>query len=291
MRIAYLILAYHQPGHVADMIGLLDDADARFFVHVDDKVDIRPFRESIDSPRATFLEDRRTVNWGGWHMIQATLDLLQLARASGSAFDYYQLLSDSCYPIKSRDETVRRIGGDGANFIAIKQVVDRTSPFHWWINQYHWPDALLLRRYERHAWYNLGRRLLSRLFPRRVPGGLTPYYGSQWWCLSAACVDHILEFVDRHPDFVRFYRHTRIPDEMFFHTIVGNSAFAGSVWPPMLDQSCAPRHLIYWKDSRPVVLQEAHCTVLLDSPACFARKFDAQRSAGLIGMLRSQFRE
>ena len=101
MKIAYLILAYHQPEHVARMIGHLDDGDARFFVHIDAKVDIEPFRRAIRSPRVAFAARRREVNWGGWNMVQATLDMLEQALAADPSFDYFQLLSDSCYPIRS----------------------------------------------------------------------------------------------------------------------------------------------------------------------------------------------
>ena len=75
MRIAYLILAHHQPKHVGAMIEQLDDVEARFFIHVDRKSNIAPFRRAITSDRAMLLDERLPINWGGWNMVRATLRL------------------------------------------------------------------------------------------------------------------------------------------------------------------------------------------------------------------------
>ena len=44
MRIAYLIFAHHQPQHLGALIERLDDSNARFFVHLNQRSDIVPFR-------------------------------------------------------------------------------------------------------------------------------------------------------------------------------------------------------------------------------------------------------
>jgi hypothetical protein len=62
------------------------------------------------------------------------------------------------------------------------------------------------------------RRQYSRYFP-----DLIPYFGSQWWAITAECAEVVLDFVRARPDLVSFYRNTFAPDEHFFHTIVGNS--------------------------------------------------------------------
>jgi hypothetical protein len=38
------------------------------------------------------------------------------------------------------------------------------------------------------------------------------------------CV-YILDFVESHPKYVRYFQNTFIPEEMFFHTILGNSIY------------------------------------------------------------------
>jgi len=127
VRIAYLILAYHQPRHVAALIAQLDTPAARFFVHVDRKSDIAPFRAAIPSPHVTLVEERLPIYWGGWNMVSATLELLRRARREAHA-DYYQLLSDSCVAIKSNAAIARRLDGSSANYLTIDYEITTASP-------------------------------------------------------------------------------------------------------------------------------------------------------------------
>jgi len=285
MKIAYLILAYHQPEHVARMIGHLDDGDARFFVHIDAKADIEPFRRAIRSQQVTFAEHRREVNWGGWNMVQATLDMLGQALAADPSFDYFQLLSDSCYPIRSSAHIRAKLAGRGRNYITINHEVDARSPFLWWIREYHFPDRLKLRTFERHAAYHWLRRLVGRVAPRRLPDGLRVYKGWQWWCLNAEAVRYVLDFVRTRPAFVRYFRHVRIPDEMFFHTILAQSPFVASLEPGFSDSDLTGNHYIRWSSGRPATLDEDALPALAATPACFARKFSESASARLIARL------
>lgn len=41
-KLAYLIVAHHQPPKTARLVRALDDADSHFFIHIDAKVDITP---------------------------------------------------------------------------------------------------------------------------------------------------------------------------------------------------------------------------------------------------------
>jgi len=72
MRTAYLLTAYHQPRHLAPLIGALSSDWSSFFVHIDAKVDIRPFKQAVPPGKdITFLESsqRATCNWGGFGLI------------------------------------------------------------------------------------------------------------------------------------------------------------------------------------------------------------------------------
>ena len=228
MRIAYLILAHRQPRHLGRLVEQLDDGNATFLIHVDRNSDIAPFRAAVASQRAAFLPERLSINWGGWNMVQATLDMLRRANGERQS-DYYQLLSDSCYPIKSNRDIADRLAAGTLNYLTINHELTRQSPFFERVGSYHWPDLVPARSFRR--LHKLSSRLQRRLPARRLPPGLRLYKGWQWWCLSDACAGYILSYVDSHPEIVRFFRHTSIPDETFFHSIVGNSKFAGTLSP------------------------------------------------------------
>jgi hypothetical protein len=130
MRIAYLILAHRQPQHVGALINQLDDGNARVFLHIVAKSDIAAFRQAIRSERAVLLDQRLPIHWGGWNMVQATLDLLRRAHQEGES-TYYQLLSDSCYPLKSNVEIATKLGGGDFNYLTINELMKPGSDFNY----------------------------------------------------------------------------------------------------------------------------------------------------------------
>jgi hypothetical protein len=113
---------------------------------------------------------------------------------------------------------------------------------------------------------------------RKYLGALDPYGGSQWWALTREACRYIIAFVQSNEGLSRFFRNTCCPDEMFFHTILGNSPFRSRV----------RRNFTYLHmpaGQRPSFLNSAHVQriELLDRPwiddewgsgeALFARKF------------------
>ena len=79
-----------------------------------------------------------------------------------------------------------------------------------------------------------------------------------------------------HPEFVAYFRSVLIPDEIFIHTILGNSPFriaAGRNNP----------HYIRWTvGPHPDVLSEEDLPALRESEKLFARKFEWSREAKLL---------
>ena len=304
MRIAYLILAHHQPQHLGALIERLDDGNARFFVHVDQKSDILLFRKAVKSERAILLDERLPTAWGEWNLVQATLDLLHRAFRHSSS-THYQLLSGDCYPIKSNQEIAARLGSSNSNHITINEDMKPGSRFH---------DRLLYRRSDRDliealkrrrslARLNLpthiGRLIRSarakqdRLTGRMLPAGIVPYKGGQWWCLTHDCAQYVLDFAKANPRFVQFFRSTRIPDESFFHTIIANSEFVHTLSPSCTRNATSGNHYVRWQKVddwyKPRVLDEGDFPELVASWACFARKFSETNSGRLIQLLHESF--
>src|SRR4051812_14448669 len=107
MKVAFLLTAYHQPAHLARLVKALSCPWAWFFVHVDLKKDISPFVAMLPADvRVTYLrhDQREVCNWGGFGVVQATLNLINAAVKTGEGFDRYCLLSGSDYPIKASEE-------------------------------------------------------------------------------------------------------------------------------------------------------------------------------------------
>jgi hypothetical protein len=77
MNIAFLILAHNQIELVYKKIEVLNYPGHHFFVHLDKKYEPVIKNEYLISENVHFLNDRRNVNWGGFNIVRATLDLIQ----------------------------------------------------------------------------------------------------------------------------------------------------------------------------------------------------------------------
>ena len=302
LPIAYLLLAHHQPQHVGALIEQLDDGNARFYVHIDSKSDLAPFRQAIRSERAILLDNRLPIHWGGWNMVQATLSLLRCAHQEGGC-DHYQLLSDSCYPIKSNQEIAAKLAGGNMNYITINEPMQPGSrAYKRLFSEREFRLIKLLKRSRTLNELKLpdyGQRLIEyrrrqtdRVMRRRLPPGVTPYKGWQWWCLTHECVTYVLHYIASNPGFVRFFRATRLPDESFFHTIVVNSDFVHTLSPDEANGVISGNHYVRWSEDmgrgQPCVLNEDDFDALVASEACFARKMNEIELVGLVRRLRER---
>lgn len=260
MTIAYIVSAYKNPTHLSRLVHRLHTGpETTFVVHVDRKTGPRVYeamKEGLgDLDGVTFLP-RHTCHWGGFGHVQASLKGIREVLRHGRDPDYVVLLSGQDYPIKPnayiRDFLER---GDGRSFF-----------LHFPLPTDAWTDGGL-NRFRR--WHWRYRQLhLSLPLARRLPGGLQPWGGSAYWIVSRTALRTIAEFVETNPGYVRFFRHVDVPDELFFQTILLNSAEA---------ERCIDFRLHYteWlRTPAPAILMRDDYPHLVESSCLFARKFD-----------------
>jgi hypothetical protein len=301
MTTAYLILAHQQPQQVARLIQSLSSESSYFFVHVDRKASLAAFKAAIPpSRRVCFLPDpeRVKVHWGGFSPVQATLRLLDCAYRSAVRFGRYCLLSGADFPIRSNSQ-IREAFDSEQEFISISQAVyvpgspgkaPNVSQYHYydhqWLNPRTTPFPALPR---------LAAQISSRV-PRSPYDRIPLYQGSQWWALTDQMVGYIFNFIRKHPDYLTFQRFTLVPDEVFFHSIVKSSPWAGCINHDFeqgtLPGGTSPErgcHYIDWHSGEtvPKVLDLSDLEKLRASKALFARKFEDPRSAELLESLES----
>lgn len=232
--IAYLILAHTDPKQLFELVQSLD-YQSRIFIHLDKKSELSVFTRYNYPPSVVFIQDRVRVNWAGFNMITATLNLIKAALNHGGNYSHMVLLSGLDYPIKPVAQIHQFLNSHAEReFIRFLRVED--SPEHY------------LKIFQRHAFKNpifpdIGIPLLNRVvtfvdkairkvftllvrpYKRRPLQGITPCFGSQWWAITPACASYVLDFVDKNPKFVAYFKTAFGPDEYFFHTIIGNSPF------------------------------------------------------------------
>lgn len=284
IRVAFLILAHRNADQIERLCSWLRPHSV--FVHVDAQAVGFPISRLAELSGVTVVRPRRPVHWGDFSMVEATLTLLGAAHASGS-FDRYVLLSGECYPSKPIAALEKAFETDSRReWISLTPIT--AGSYLETMTGRHWRMAPLIetRRLDaklRSAW-NKASKMLGRDLRREI--GTTPYFGSQWFGLSAPCAAMILKFVPAHPEFVRAYRTVYAPDEHFFHTIVGNSEFGASAIHVqdrgIATNQSAPLHQIASSEDRYFGNSRADFDLVVRTGKFFLRKVSAQRSGLLL---------
>ena len=296
MRLVFLVLSYQDPAILGRLTVALRHPDDRTLVHVDAKVDASPFRDAVAPGDAEFLEPRHRISWGGFSMIEATLDLMRQAQAAGE-WDYAFLLSGADYPVRPRAELVAHLQGHpGMSWLSFYAMAPSSQFWHI-IERYHAQDDAARQVGRRRALVHQAVQAANRVLPaRRFPRAWQPYRGSTYWCLTREVVDYVVAAVDAGVtrDLERFGRFMVLNDEVFFHTVVLNSPLAASVVGWETHGHLAPGecfrendvHLHYMGGDRArqgqAVWVEWDWPVVAASQGVLARKCRAGRSEGFM---------
>jgi hypothetical protein len=301
--VAYLVIAHHQPAHLARLIDRLDSDSVCFFVHVDRRADLAGFQASVgEAENVAFIPERRRYYWGGFGLARAMLSLLEAAIGHpDDEFKHVVFLSGVDYPIKPNEEILAHYAGSNGNHLS------------------HWdPDSVPHRRKRYKGLHYLGGPLLNRYLARagklrkvagfvewRIyrllerAGGRTPPFetpvvtGSNWFSLNRRTAEYVVDFVRVNPRKFEWFRHAFSPEEFVFHTIVRASPFWSDVVHhdrPLSELSGVAESETYnlryidWSPGRelPALLDMRDFDALARSQALFARKFDEQASAELL---------
>ncbi len=115
---------------------------------------------------------------------------------------------------------------------------------------------------------------------RRIPEGLHPHLGSQWWCLTRATLKAILRD-PRRPEFDRFFRRVWIPDESYFQTLVRRHSICVESRSLTLAQ--------FDGQGKPYVFYDDHGDILAQSGCFVARKIWPRATALYDALSRPAF--
>jgi hypothetical protein len=298
-KTAFLILAHQWPQQLRRLIARLEADWAHCFVHIDAKSDIAPFRQALASAQnAAILPDERRVKvyWGGFSVVRATLQLIRFATENDSGFGRFCLLSGTDYPVRPLSEIAGVFSGDD-ELICVDRRLDRDgdtifdrSARHIFLGDNGFARALAKIPLLKWAPREIGERLGRRKFPFPI------YQGSQWWCLTAPAVKAVVQIMADESDYGRWFRYTRIPDEMVFHTALKTTAYAVKI---AIDRTVAPSkalpkfglHYLTWARPNPTsprCLDMSDYDELTASKAFFARKFHPVISRDLMDIIDRQ---
>jgi len=221
MKIAYLVLVHRNPRLLERAIRTLSSKNSAFFVHVDRKSNLREF-SSVGSDNTFFSDQRIPVYWGEFSQIEATLLLIEQALRSSVRYDYFILLHGSDYPLRSNDYIQNFLEENRGNeFISAVKMPAPGYPLSK-INKIRYPSDKPVRRFASRALGKLG--LAERNYMKHI-GKVDAYAGDACWALSRNACNYVLEYLRNNPQVEAYFRNTFTPDEVLFHTVLGNSPF------------------------------------------------------------------
>ena len=223
MSLGFLMLCHTALHRAAQVARHWAEAGCPVVLHVDARVR-RPAYDRLvadlaDLPNVRFSA-RHPCEWGTWGLVAATLDAAEVMLREFPAASHVYLASGSCLPLRPADELraylAERPRTDFIESVTTADVgwtvggLDRERftlrfPFSWRKNRWLFDSYVMLQR-------RLGYR-------RRIPAGLVPHLGSQWWCLSRTTLAAIVNDPER-PRYDRYFRKVWIPDESYFQTLV-----------------------------------------------------------------------
>lgn len=266
--IAHLLLVHKSPHQVARLAKSLQHPSAHFYIHVDAKADIKPYKKALQDmgiSNLNFITKRYGINWSAFSMVEATLDALRYI-ASSEKHDFINLLSGEDYPLRSPCQFHSFLSNHkGKSFMEFQKSGDR-----WWeeaqirFNRYYLNDFPLKGQY-------FLERIMNKLVrPRKLPKGIAVVGKSQWFTLAAPHLEYILDNEEELRYLKRFFKYTWAPDEFFFQTLLHNSPHSGEIINNNL-------RYINWDSgkSSPKILTVEDLPALKSSGKFFARKFNS----------------
>lgn len=275
MKIAHLILAHKSPEQIEILIKALDHPNFTFFIHLDKKKDITPFKYLEDYKNVFFIKNRVKFYRADFSGIQATLNGFEEINKIG--FDYINLISGQDLPIKSPDYIYNYlVDRKGTEFVSCENVATQWTESIPRIYNYH------LQHWQFRGKYRIAM-LLTKLLPaRKFPLNYEVVGRSQWLTITREAVSYILDFVKREPSVPNYFKYCWGADEYIFATILfNNSKFKNNI----VD------NLVYvdWEgstNSHPKTLSVEDFVKIERSNMLFARKFDIDYDSKIISMIQ-----
>lgn len=267
MSLGFVMLVHADLDRAAQVARYWAENDCPVVLHCDSKVGDKTFAEfksklsDLDNVR---FARRFNCEWGTWSLVAATQEASSLMLAEFPHLNHIALASGSCLPLRPVIE-MREYLADHPRVDFIESVTVEDVP--WTIGGLH-QERFTMRfpfSWKKHRrafdFYVRLQRRMGRV--RRLPKGVEPHLGSQWWCLTRETLSAILSH-PRRKQLDRYFRRVWIPDESYFQSIAR-----------MVSPQIESRTLTLSKfdlQGKPYVFYNDHLQLLRRSDCFMARK-------------------
>ncbi len=256
--------------------------DCPVVIHVDASVKPKAYKKFVkaldDVPDVRFCK-RHKCEWGDWGLVAASQAAGETMLAEFPEVRHIYLSSGSCLPLRPVQEL--------KDYLAARPRTDfiesaTTADVPWTVGgldaerfTLHFPFSWKKHRFLFDKWVDIQRFLRVK---RKIPNGVVPHMGSQWWCLTRQTLSAILQDPDRDT-FDKYFKRVWIPDESYFQTL-----------SRLYSSNIESRSLTLSKfdfQGKPHIFYDDHLQLLRRSDCFVARKIWPRANKLYNGFLRS----
>lgn len=281
---AYLIIAHNQIELLKCLLKALDYAHNDIYLHLDKKmqdVDIPALKAQVKLSNLFVLSHRLDVKWGDYSQIECELALL--TEATKREYAYYHLLSGVDFPLASQQKIHQFFAEHpGTEYVHFdgekidKAVKKRISKYHFRVKRQDQKTVLdkIL------GGLSMG---LQFAVDRTRATGMEFQKGANWFSITDSLARYI---VSQKPLIQRLFCYSLCADEMFVQTLVHNSPYRQRlVGNNYCDNYENILYCIDWNRGNPYEYTEDDYEFLINSGMLFARKFNWEKSSGVVERL------
>ncbi|QFQ88081.1 glycosyl transferase [Paracoccus kondratievae] len=222
MKLGVVMLCHEELAVAARMARVWADGGAAVSVHVDGKVPARDLAAMgatlADLPQVVF-SPRHSCEWGTFSLVRATQDAAAVLLNRFKDVTHVLVVSGSCLPLRPVHELCAYLAQHPTRDFIESVTAEDVGWTVGGLNEerftMRFPFSFRRQRWLFDHYVSLQRRVKFR---RRIPQGLVPHLGSQWWCLTRNTLHAILND-PRRSEFDRYFSRVWIPDESYFQTL------------------------------------------------------------------------
>ncbi|WP_406720228.1 MULTISPECIES: beta-1,6-N-acetylglucosaminyltransferase [Thioclava] len=222
MSVGFVMMCHTALDRAAEVARHWAAQDAPVVIHVDKRVSASAYDGFVaalaDLPNISFCK-RFACEWGTWSLVAAAQAGAEQMLDRHPEARHVFLASGSCLPLRPLEELRAYLDArpwtDFIESVTTSEVgwtqggldMERFTlrfPFSWRKHRKLFDDYVAFQR-------KIG-------FQRKIPDGLVPHMGSQWWCLTRKTLIAILKDKDR-PLYDRYFKKVWIPDESYFQSL------------------------------------------------------------------------
>ena len=289
---AFLISAYTEPESLCNLVRELECLEsADFYIHIDRKADISPFRALLDNLGYTnifYTKERFKVYWGGYSQVLMQQAMICEMLESGTKYSRVVNITGTDFPVAGPEQLRAALLDPDQEFIIGFDVeneigsgvgkepnITKFSRLYR-MDTYHYVSSVILRLHIRNPYFKDRDKKM--------------FFGSEYWALTYDCVKDIY---DRYRDDIKLQtllRYSYVPSEAWVHTMFFNSDWKSRCRYPLqtkyigLDPLAPLTYFDYREKIKVLTLEDYDAVV--GSKKLFARKIIAGKSDALVEKIK-----